>query len=248
MGRQHRANGAVSRAAQLLGLLLLASLAVFVALGPVRAQLPPDPTTTPEPDTNTLVRLAAEEPAEPLLSGLEVAVDVLVENVEHVAGFDFTITFDPDKVEFVRAEDQGEFLNTGERPDIRCPDLTVGEGSLSVLCNTFGPPVCLGGGVGASGSGLLATVVFLTRGKGDATIELSDSTLALDDVQPCDPDNSPVISIPHRREGALTIPIEGGEGGSSTGLLIGIIAGVAIAAVVVAGGGLLWYRRRRGGS
>lgn len=247
MGQQHRANGAVSRAAQLLGLLLLAALGMFLALGPVRAQETSEPTNTPEPDTNTVVRLAVEEPVEPLPAGQEFPVDVLVDSVEHVAGFDFTITFDPDKLEFVRAEGQGEFLNTGERPDIRCPDLTVGEGSLSVLCNTFGPPLCLGGGVGASGSGLLATVVFLARGKGDATIELSDSTLALDDLEPCDPE-SPVISIPHRREGALTVPMEGGGGGFSTGLLIGIIAGAAIGAVVVVGGGLLWYRRRQAGS
>lgn len=246
MEQQHRANGAVSRAAQLLGLLLLASLGVFVALGPVRAQETPEPTNTPEPDTNTVVRLAAEAPVEPLPSGREVAVDVLVDNVEHVASYNFSIGFDPEKVSFVRLEDEGQFLETGQRPNVQCQQIGPDEGSVGVDCITLGPPVCLGGGVGASGSGLLGTVIFASKGKGDATLELATSTLTFDDVEPC-PDG-PVVAIPYRRGEALTIPIEGGGSGSSTGLLIGVIAGVAVAVVVVAGGGLLWYRRRRAGS
>lgn len=234
------------RALQLLGLLLAASLGFLLVVTTASAQLPPleeEPTETPVPDTDTIIRLEVDQPLEPLESGLEFQVRVLADNVEHMASFDFALGFDADKAELVRIENQGQILEGGERQNIECPDLEGGEGLVQVNCITFGPPVCLGGDVGVSGSGLLATVVFASRGKGDATIELTTSTMALDDVEGCD-DEAPVQAIPHLRGDEVTIDLAGGGGSSSTILIIGIIVGVAVAVAVVGGGGYLWFRRR----
>jgi len=246
MGQQGRPRRASYRALQLLGLLLFASLASFLLLTSTHAQLPPTevPTETPVPDTDTTVRLEVDPPAAaPLESGIEFPVRVLVDEVEHMASFNFALGFDPDKVEFVRIEDQGQVLESGDRQDIQCPDLPGGDGSVVVNCNTFNAPVCLGGPEGVSGSGLLATVFFRSKGNGDATFELTTSTMALDDFQDCEDPDSPVLAIPHLRGEDVTVDLAGGGGGSSIGLIIGIIAGVVVV-VVVGAGGLIWYRRR----
>jgi len=244
MGQQGRPRRASHRALQLLGLLVCASLASFALLTPVRAQIVEEPTETPVPDTDTTVRLEVDQPLEPLESGREFPVRVLVDEVEHMASFDFALSFDPDKVDMVRIEDQGQFLETGARQDIQCPDLEGEDGLVRVNCITFGPPVCQGGAEGASGSGLLSTVYFSSKGHGDATFELTTSTMALDDFEDCDPDRG-AVAIPHLRGDSVTVDIVGGSGGGSSGLLIGIIVGVVVVvAVVGAGGGFLWYRRR----
>src|SRR3972149_5936627 len=103
MSQRDRARRAPRRALQLLGLLLLASLASFLLLTSVQAQITPEEgTATPEPDTDVLVGRGAARPAEPLEEGQEFAARVMLDNVEHMAAFDFTIGFDPDKVSFVR--------------------------------------------------------------------------------------------------------------------------------------------------
>ena len=74
------------------------------------------------------------------------------------------------------------------------------------------------------------------------TLELIESNLVLDDVEPCDPETFRTVAIEHRREDANVALV----GGGSDTPWAAIIAGVAIAVVVVGGGvaGLAWYRRR----
>jgi hypothetical protein len=94
----------------------------------------------------------------------------------------------------------------------------------------------------------LATVLFRSLGGGDTTLTLPGSTLALDDIDPCDPEaDFQVIRIPHRRQNAQIELEGGGSGGLSSGTVIGVAIGV-IAVVAIAGSaGLVWYRRRQSG-
>lgn len=192
-------------------------------------------------DEPALVKINA--PVEPIEAGEEFAVELLVEDVEHLAAFEFTISYDPELMSYERVEDAGLFLATGERQNISCPDATSREGWLNVFCVTrvLGA-YCVGAPAGASGSGLLARVILKARGEGEAMLELSDpTTLALDDAIPCDA-NLNIPEIPHTRESA-TVELLGGDG--LPWLIVGPIIGVV--ALLVIGGGIGLSLRRRGG-
>jgi hypothetical protein len=75
---------AVGRAGRPLGLLLFSALLAFFLLSQAQAQ-------------QTVVRLQIEG-VQPVESGDEFQAAVLVDNVEHLAGFDFTIGYDPERV------------------------------------------------------------------------------------------------------------------------------------------------------
>jgi hypothetical protein len=233
-----------ARWAQLLALLLIVVAGLFLSLGRAGAQETPEATETPVPDTDVLVSMQYQPPAEKLKSGDEIAVSVNLENVEHLAGFDFFISYDPEKVDFVRTENAGEFLATGDRQDMQCPETEPRDGQASASCITLGPPVCLGGAAGASGGGLLGTMVFSAKGDGDATLQLASSTLVKDDYDPpCPADSSPV-QIPTRLGEDITVPIEGGGSGSSNTTWY-IVGAVVVVAALALGGGLFWLRSRR---
>ena len=189
-----------------------------------------------------LVKIVA--PVEPVESGEEFAVELLIENVEHLSAFDFTISYDPELMSYERVEDAGLFLATGEREDINCPEATSTEDKVSAFCVTPGQPLfCMGGPPGASGSGLLARVVFKARSGGVAVLELSDpTTLALDDFSPCDL-NFNIPEIPHTRQSA-SVELLGSDDGIPW-LIVGPIIG-AVAFVLIAGGIGLSLRRRGG--
>jgi hypothetical protein len=96
---------------------------------------------------------------------------------------------------------------------------------------------------GASGSGVLGRVLFKSKGGGITTLELTDTSLALDDVEPCDldPDIGQVPAIPHRVDGAT---IELAETGGIPWLIIGPVIGVVVVVIIVGGvGGFVWSRR-----
>ena len=177
---------------------------------------------------------------QPIPAGEEFEARVVVDDVQGLAAFDFELAFDPERVRYREMRDVGLILSESDRTNVRCNDPELLEDSVTVSCVTLGPPVCLGGPAGASGSGVLARVVFTARGGGDTTLSLRNSTLVLDDLQPCDPETSPT-RIPHDRED-LTIRLEGGEGGIPW-LIIGPVAAVVVLGVLGAGAGLLWYRR-----
>ncbi len=191
-------------------------------------------------DEPALVKIDA--PIEPIEAGEEFAVELRVEDVEHLAAFDFTISYDPELVSYGRVEDAGLFLTTGERAEITCPEAISTEGELNVFCVTnLGVRLfCWGGPAGASGSGLLARVFFKARSGGVAMLELIDpTTLALDDFSPCDL-NLNIPEIPHTRQSASVELL--GDGGFPW-LIVGPIIGVVALLVIGVGIGLSLRRR-----
>lgn len=257
MEQQLRTIGTRRRNVRLLALLPLAAMIALTIAFPARAQETPE--ATPE-ETGTRVRLNL--PEEVVTVGQEFVVEVLIEDVEHLAGFDFTIEYDPSLVEPVEEADVtpipgdgaagriqlrgevGEFLAASERGEnLLCntPFALEGGTGNAVLasCATLGPPPCAGGLAGASGSGLLGRVFFKAKAAGTTTLLLTDPTnLILDDPQPCD---GLAVEIPHSSEGAV-VQLVGGDDGFPW-LIVGIIA---VVAVVLIGGLAVLRNQRRG--
>jgi hypothetical protein len=229
----------------------------------------PAPTEepTPGPEVQTLVSLALAEGIEqPIPEGDEFEVRVLVEQVEHLAGFEFAIAYDPDKIEPVLAsesadgtpgaggEDQVRMANQGQvllsdgrdQDSILCSEGRVVGNTAALTCSILEAPVCAGGQPGVDGGGLLASVFFRAAGGGITTLDV-DSTLVLDDVVPPCPENEEdefqIQTIPHRRQG-LDIELKADEG-SSLLLIGGIVVGVVAVVAVVGGGGYMYLRSRR---
>lgn len=252
---------------------LAAGLALLLLLSPARAQeetatpfdiegLIGTEEPTPEPDTDTVIRIEVADDVQPLGEGEEFEASVVIESVEHLAAFDFTIAYDPERIEPIFEEGEpsdgaaveggtnivvreaGQFIETSDRGDsLQCPIHFDRSSQLTVSCNTFGPPVCAGGAEGASGSGLLAIVPLRSKGGGDTTLEFITSNLILDDIEPCDLEGEArVIRIPHRRVDTTVGLVGPGVG---TGTIIAIVAGVVVIAAVGGSAGLFWYRRRR---
>jgi hypothetical protein len=247
--RQQATSQGAARAGRLIGLLLLTALGAVFVLAPAHAQ-----------QTRVLIQI---EGSQPVVEGEQFVAAVLVENVEHLAGFDFTIGYDAELLTpvgtgapgatppsgsevTVEADDVGQFIvQNGERQDMICEmaKASPSAGTVRVSCVTAGPPLCLGGAAGASGSGVLGRVPFQSKGGGTTTLELVDSTLVLDDVaDDCDREFK-TVRIEHVREDAQVRLAGDGGGGVGTAVIVAAI--VVAAVVVVAGGGaLLWYRRR----
>ncbi len=252
MHQQHMMIRTIARAGWLVGFLLAFSFLSLLLLSNVTAQ-----------ETDTVIRIEIDA-EQPVPDGQEFEARVVVDDVEHLAGFDFTIAYDPERVRPVERElpegaptpadgsfnvevdDVGEFLLTnGERQDLICNDPTASESATTIIvtCNTLGPPLCLEGPPGASGSGVLGRLLFESRGGELTTLELTSSTLVLDDVDSCDPEELHPVEILHRREDA-SVALSGGGGDAP---VAAIIAGIAVAVVVVVGGGVAgraWYQRR----
>jgi len=219
----------------------------------------------------SLIRLEVDAPEEPIPKGEEIEVTVLVEEVEHLAAFGFRIQYDPKRLEpvqralpdegtpgatpvggltagegtVVSARDVGAFLATSERQEgIICPDPSVvAKGKVLVSCVTVGLPLCMDGPPGASGSGVLGRVLFKSKGGGITTLELTDTSLASDDLEPCDldPDIGQLPAIPHRVEGAT---IELAETGGIPWVIIAPVVGVVVVVIIAGGvGGFVWSRR-----
>ncbi len=140
----------------------------------------------------------------------------------------------------------GELLATGDRgvlcagPVIRVTD----PGKVLALCASPSPPVCLGGAVGVSGSGVIGRMTFKSKGGDMTTLSLSSSELISDNAAPpCDPDVLSPQLISHTRGEAVTVLLSGG-GGTSTLLLGAIIAVIVIVGLIGAGAGYVWYKGR----
>ena len=273
MGQRRTTNGRWASAARLLG--LLGGVALLALLfSPVHAQDQGTATPASTPGEQPVVRMEIGAPKQPIDSGQEFGVSVLVDNVQHLASFDFTIQFDPQKLEPVqeaatgsgtpeavpttnitqggrqniRVDNAGQFLSTSDRgQNVSCPVHFAQGSTVAVNCVTLAAPLCLGGPAGASGSGLLATVYFRSKGGGATKLTFAKTTLIPDDLDPpCDPEaigSSPSIS--HRHEDS-SVELSGGSGGSN-GAIIGVVA-VVVVVLAAGAGGLLWYRRRAPGS
>ncbi len=210
---------------------------------------PEEPTSTPG-GAETVMRVAGPDGS--VSKGDEFAVDVLVENVEHLATIEFKLYYDDALLKYERVEELAQFLESGER-EVNCGESpyfpaagAVPAGDpvyVNVACPTFGAPVCAGGAAGVAGDGLLSRIVFTALADGTATLELSDTTLLKDDIEPCSPEEDDVILIDHATEDA-TVEI----GGSSDGLnwlLVGVVVGAVVVVIVVGGGIFAMYRSSR---
>ena len=156
------------------------------------------------------VSLDLETPG-PVDVGDEIVVEIRVEDVEHLAAFDFELSFDDAALSIVRFEDLGAFLDTGSRGHPICypgPDDELDVYPRTATCATVGVPVCMGGASGPSGAGTLGRAVFRAERAGTASIQLSRSTLVWDDVFNCDPSRLDPVRIPHGRGGDVSIAVQ----------------------------------------
>ncbi len=277
-----------------LRLLALAALPLLLVFGflsaagaqePTQASTPvaatasgdttPTATVEPTPDLSikTVVHIDVDPQTKPIPSGQEFEARVMVDNVEHLAGFSFTISYDPKRLQPVtpggaeitpgltpqdtpvaglngnpvKNRALGDILASSPRSEgVICSGPVAQNSTIVAACVTRFPPICLGGPAGASGSGLLGAVYFKSKGGGPTTLTLTESDLVLDDVQPpCDPADIQVQAIPNRRE---NVPIDLAKGGGSSSTLLVVIIGVVVVVIIAGGaGGYLWYRRRPAG-
>ena len=223
--------GAAQKLLRVLALATLPGVLVFVLLSganaqdatqePTEATAPaatgqatPAATIEPTPDASikTLVRIEVDPQTEPIPKGTEFEARVMIDNVDHLAAFSFTISYDPKRLKPVTAEEAqqtpeensipgtgapvaktrglGDFLTTSDRNKTSgmicgATEVNQDESTITGICNTLGAPICLGGVAGASGSGLLGAVYFKSKGGGTTTITLAGAGLTLDDYETC---------------------------------------------------------------
>ncbi len=267
---------------RLAGVLAGFAVAFFLLLTLVSAQETPEATEAQEPASSgsPLVRIEVDAEVQPVHSGDEFEVRIVVDNAERLGGFGFHLVYDSDRVEPVRAEGEeiatvlpgddppsesgepiagdihvkgelGELLSTGERPVLCGPPFIrrADPDKVFALCISPSLPVCLGGPVGVSGSGILGKLVFKSKGGDSTSFSLSNLDLVSDDVaSPCDPQGALTpIRIPHEQGGAIVVTLSGGGGGVSTLLLIAIGAIIVIVVLVGTVAAFVWYQRRTAG-
>ena len=159
-----------------------------------------------------------ESPGELGADGRELAVVVVVEDVSNLGGFEFTLGFNPDVLEY-KSVVGGDFLGSSGR-QVQCLDPKVQESSVSLVCVTLGPTPA----EGANGTGQLARVSFSARGEGE-------SALTLTDVQLVVPPGDPIASS--TQDGS--VQVLAGGGGIAWGLWGPVIAigGLVLVVLVV---------------
>jgi hypothetical protein len=151
-------------------------------------------------------------------------VDVLVEDVSNLGAFQFVLVADP-AVATVESVAKGEFLASSGR-EVYCPEPTIEGGSIRFTCVTLGQTP----EQGASGTGVLATVTFQTRGSGRSDLELSLFKL----------NEPPGTSIPATSVNG-EVRVKAGGGGVNVAI---VAAGGAAALLVLAGGAFVAMRHR----
>jgi hypothetical protein len=102
----------------------------------------------------------------------ELAVDIVIDKVTDLGGFQFVLTFDSDVLELISTADgpkiqKGPFLGSSGR-DVVCPDAEVQGEVLRFACVTLGATPA-----GAQGGGVIATLGFRVRGAGESSLTLS---------------------------------------------------------------------------
>jgi hypothetical protein len=230
--------------AALLGLLLLAFSAAAGAQTPTEVSQPtesqPSATIepTPGPDVRTVVKITVDQAIQPIPKGQEFQAVVSVDDVEHLAGFDFTITYDPKRVQpvqvagaqqqastaqqgtpiggstgkVIKSANLGQFLKSGGRADIACSDPRAISGTeAGVLCTLLGAPLCFGGLPGVSGSGVLGSLTFKSKGGGVTTLKLAKSDLSLDNFAQCTVGVTGSADLP-----GACLPVRDAAGSSAT--------------------------------
>jgi hypothetical protein len=129
-------------------------------------------------------RVLVQPPVEPIEEGgPDFQVNVVTENVENLAAFQFGLSYNPTILKYVAVE-EGPFLgSTGREP--KCLEPRLEQGKPEVLkfnCVTLGAPVSVGGPAGPEGSGVLATVTFSPVGGGNTPLELVEGRLVAAEI------------------------------------------------------------------
>jgi len=131
----------------------------------------PIPTAIPSPcAAGSGVDVCVQPEDQNVGEGSDFSVDVSVDDVGNLGAFEFTLAFDPDIVAFVSIE-QGSFLgSTGRTVTCLGPTLTVD--TVHYTCVTLGPTPG-----GPSGTGVLASITFLTLAVGTRPLTLEEVKL-----------------------------------------------------------------------
>ncbi len=131
----------------------------------------PTPTGTPTPTIAPNVPAVVVDPASQSVKlGDYIVIDVMIQNVSNVAAYEFTVAFNPNVVALAGISD-GSFLGSTGRSEF-CPSPTIGDSTVRFGC------VSSGSAPGASGTGLLAEVVFHAIGPGTTPFHFAMFTLA----------------------------------------------------------------------
>ncbi len=158
-----------------------------------------------------------------------VDVQVMVDNVENLGGFQFILNFDPNVLKATGA-DAGPFLGSSGR-EVLCNDPTIDDGAIRLSCVTLRQLPA-----GAVGSGLLATVHLDVIGSGRTDLSLDRVML----------NTPPGQSIPMSGVTGSSL-VAPDRGGGFNWMLWGPVIGVIVAVLAVAGGGGLVLASRRAG-
>lgn len=167
----------------------------------------------------------------------EMSVDVMVEDAENLAGFQFILSWDPERLTLADIEHPGFLGETGRDPF--CFEPVIDPAAVRFVCVTFAPPPAdadpqtWSPPPGVEGTGALARAHFDVRGQGS-------STFALSIVKLTEPDGSEIPSTSEGRQIDLA-----NSGGIAAWL---VVAGGAAALVLVGGGAGAWVMRRRAGA
>ncbi|MGD0114932.1 MAG: cohesin domain-containing protein [Dehalococcoidia bacterium] len=190
-------------------------------------------------DTTT-TKLTVQPPSsdQPIKQGdPDFDVNILVSDMHNLAGYQFSLQYDPSVLKFVDVKGDTLLGSTGR--EVNCPTKNDNSGLLQFVCVTLAPPVgSLGGKAGPDGSGTLAVVTFAPKGGGDSPLNLTDVKLVAAEV---DQGGMPV-ETPSTTEDA-SVHVVGTSGGFPW-LVIALAVGAVV--VVGGGGGAFIVKRRRG--
>ena len=117
--------------------------------------------------------------------GASFTVDVQVANVDNLAAYDFTLTFDNTVLEYVSVADAGFLTSTGRRAMCASPEAFGGrtaeqnvnnDGAFNYHCNTYGMIVDATGTRGPDGAGVIAHVTFRAKAAGASGVNFVGTT------------------------------------------------------------------------
>jgi hypothetical protein len=163
-------------------------------------------------------------------------VSLVIDNVENLAGFQFSLEFDATVLEATAVE-EGPFLGSSGR-EVMCGGAEVAPGNASLLCVSVGPTVSQGGVAGPDGGGVLAVVNFIAVGEGETALGLRNVSLVEAEV---DEAGMPIGIAAASVDGTMSVA----GGGGFAWVLWGPVIAVGAVLVVSAGAGSIWWFRLR---
>lgn len=169
--------------------------------------------------------------------GPDIEVNILASDVQNLAGFQFSLTYNPSVLKYVDVKED-PFLGSSGR-NVNCPTKNDTNGLIQFICVTMTPPVSLGGKAGPDGSGTLAVVTFSPRGGGDSALDLSDGKLVEAEV---DQGGMPIEATPSTENASIHVV---GTSGGFPWLILGSVIGAVVVIGAIGGGGALVAKRRR---